>query len=161
MKFTSPGANGESRTQSGFEFRAVKLTVTTFFTLLLVFLSNRKSTVADKKKRVFDTMAPITPSEVEKAAPDGAEGGTSVQLKDEHNEAFAGTLTKLSVEKTKNDHCNRLRRMIECMKTEYPKEANECIFKLTEDQMSDPFLCLHHMHPFGFFFVDGWVAAMY
>lgn len=90
-------------------------------------------------------MTSITSSEVEKAAPGGAEGATSVQLKHEHNEAFASTLTRLSVEKKKNDHCNRLRRMIEWMTSEYPKEANGCIIKLSEEQLSDPFRCFHNM----------------
>jgi hypothetical protein len=52
-----------------------------------------------------------------------------VQLKEEHNEAFATTLRKLSVEKTKNDHCNRLHRIIEWMKIEYPEEIKHCTVK--------------------------------
>jgi hypothetical protein len=78
-----------------------------------------------QKKRedddLFATMAATASPGVEEAAPDGAEGAsTSVQLKEEHNEAFAATLRKLSVENTKKDHCNRLQRMIDWMKTEYP-----------------------------------------
>lgn len=52
-------------------------------------------------------MAATTSPEVE------VEGTAIVHLKEEHNNAFAGTLRRLSVEKTKNDHCNRLQRMIE------------------------------------------------
>jgi hypothetical protein len=83
--------------------------------------------------------------EHEEAAYAETSTNTIVQLKVEHNEAFAATLRKLSVDKTKNDHCNRLHRMIEWMKTEYPEEAKDCTVKLTQENKSDPFKHFHNM----------------
>jgi hypothetical protein len=58
-----------------------------------------------QKKRedddLFATMAATASPGVEEAAPDGAEGATSVQLKEEHNGAFAATCGSFPLKRRK------------------------------------------------------------
>jgi hypothetical protein len=101
--------------------------------------NDRVSFVADSRSR---TRQSATNNDDESAMDDHTSIATfnitELELRPEHHANIATTTDHSEKEATRNEYRNRLQRMVDWCRLNYPEHASELISPITEDEFNDP-----------------------